>query len=312
MVLNLKGLSSKAVTGAFFKMLEERTASSWMPLVATQFQGTQETEKYTFLTDVPGMQVWNGQRGMTTHKRIEFSVTGTKYQTTTEFDADDFRRDKTSQILARIAELASRAAQLPQTLISALINANSAAYDGTAFFADSGHVNANGDTIDNIVTQAAATGTSPTEAEAATGILAAIAQMLAFKDDAGQPRNEMMQRAVVMTPPFAWGAVVGAIKNLFVAAGQSNTLLATGLSLIPVMNPRLTATDKIYVFRADSDVKPFGFTEWETAAGFGPELASLEEESDWYFQRDSMLYGVKRICTAFFGRFDQACQCTFT
>jgi len=309
---NLKGLSSKAVTGAFFKALDERTAASWLPRLASMFQSEQDTETYNFLTDVPAMTAWIGTRAMTTLKRITFDVKSSKYQSAVEFDADDFLRDRTGQIMARINELATRAASLPQKLISDLINANSVAYDGTAFFADTGHTNLNGDTIDNIVTQVATTGTNPTEAEALTGILSAIAAILGFKDDAGQPRNEFAQRFIVMTPPFAYAAVCGAIKNDFTAAGVSNTLKATGFQLEPIMNGRLTATDKIYVFREDSDVKPFGFQESPTAAGFGTELASLEEESDWYFQRDSMLFGVKRACAAFFGRFDQACQVTFT
>lgn len=304
---SLQGLGSRAIIGAFFKRLEEAQMAAWTSSIASMFTSNQVSETYTMLGDAPRLTEIVSNKLKQGLKRFEFTVTNKKFGAMLEIDSDDFRRDKTSQIMVRINELAVRAAQLPQRIISDLIIANGNAYDGVAFFHDSGHVNENGDTIDNIVTQAAATGTLPTVAEATEGLLLAIQQILSFKDDAGEPRNEFAQKFVVMVPTVLWAPIVGAIRNDFTSNGATNTLRQSGFEITPVMNPRLTAVDKAFVFRADADVKPF---VWQDE--LPTEVRSLEQDSDNYVLTDNLLYAVKRVCNGGYGRFDQACQLTFT
>jgi phage major head subunit gpT-like protein len=303
----LKGLGSRAIIGAFFKRLEEVTAASWIGSIATPFTSNQESETYTFLGDAPTMKEKVSNYTKEGLRRYEFTLKNKRFGAGLEIDEDDWRRDKTSQIMVRVNELAVRAAQLPQKLISDLINANGNAYDGAAFFHDSSHVTASGAVVDNIVTQTAATGTSPTIAEATDGLLAAIQQMLGFKDDAGEPRNEFAQRFVVMCPPVMWAAIVGAIRNDFTSNGATNTLRNSGFQIDPVMNPRLTSTDSVFLFRADSDVKPF---VWQDEVP--TELRPLVEGSDYHTLNDARLYFAKRVCNAGYGRFDQAVKLQFT
>lgn len=303
----LKGLGSRAIIGAFFKRLEEVAAASWINMIATPFTSNQESETYTFLGDAPTMREKVSNYTKEGLHRYEFTLKNKRFGAGLEIDEDDWRRDKTGQILVRVNELAVRAAQLPQKLISDLLNANGNAYDGVAFYHDTGHVTKAGNTIDNIVTQAAATGTTPTIQEATDGLLQAIQTILGFKDDAGEPRNEFAQRFVVMCPVTQWAPILGAIRNDFTGNGASNTLRASGFTIEPVMNPRLTDQASVHVFRADSEIKPF---VWQDEVP--TELRPLTEGSDYHTLNDARLYFAKRVCNAGYGRFDQAVKLTFT
>lgn len=312
MTLNLKGLGSRAIVGAFFKRLEEVTAQSWVARIANQFTSDQESETYKFLSDVPALREWNGTgtgggaRSVEQLVDDELTIRNKKFTGGLDIDEDDFRRDKTGQIEIRINELATRAAQLPQKILSAALNAaaSTAAYDGTNFF---GSHTTRGGTVNNQTTSAAATGTTPTSAEASDALLAMITRLVSFVDDAGEPRNADAKRFVIMAPPVLWAPVCGAISNIFVGSGQSNTLLATKFAMEPIMNARLTATDKIYLFNEDSDAKALAFQDEVMTT-----VAELGVGSDWHTMNDSRRYFVKRVCNGALGRFDQAIEHTFT
>jgi len=293
----LKGLGSRAIKGAFFKRLEERTQASWTSLIGTTFSSDQESETYAFLGDSPTMSEWVGPRTAQQLKDYDYSLKNKKWSNGIPIDEDDFRRDKTGQILMRINELASRAAILPQQLFTQLLTDNNAAYDGVAFFSNS-HVNENGDTIDNLL---AASGATPTNAQMETAILASIEAMLGVLDDAGQPVNEFATNFAVMIPTVLWKQTVGALRNEFTAAAQSNTLVQTGFNITPVMNPRLTNASEFYTFRTDADVQSLFWQE-----EVGTTLAELGPGSDYHTLNDKRVYFGKRIGNAGYGRYQMA------
>lgn len=304
----LKGLGSRAIIGAFIKRLEEIQQAGWTRDLALMIDSNQETETYTFLGDTPAMvEHTGGPRPKKTLKPFEFTVRNKRWSAGLEIDEDDLRRDKTTQILVRVRELAARAAQLPQKVISTLINSNGNAYDGVAFYHASNHVNANGDVIDNAIQVTAATGTTPTTAEMETGVLTAIEKILGWKDDAGEPRNEFAKRFMVMVPVAMWKQLKGVLKNDYISSGVSNTLKATDFEVVPVMNPRLSNSAMLYVHRADGDVKPF---VWQDEVP--PMMEPLAEGSEYQKLNLAHLYQAKRIGNGGYGRFDQSCRVEFT
>jgi len=305
MTLNLKGLGSRAIIGAFFKRLEEAQTAGWTADVATMFNSNQESETYTFLSDSPSLTEWSSNRTAQSMKRFEFSVKNKKFSAGLQIDEDDLRRDKTGQILVRVNELAARAAQLPQRIISDLLIANGNAYDGVAFYATT-HKTESGATVDNIVTQTCTTSGVPTVAEAASGILSSITRIMSFVDDMGEPRNEFARRFAVMVPAALYGSVVGAIRNDFLTSGSSNQLMATGMEIVPYINSRLTSTTVAYVFRTDADVRAF---VWQDEVA--PMMSTLEEGSDFYTLNDARMFFAKRVCNGGYGRFDQTVRLTF-
>lgn len=308
MTSNLKGLSSNAIRGEFFKTLEEAQAAAWSSLVAMMLRSNQEIEPYKWLGDAPVLREKASNNTKTTLKASGLNVTNKRFSAILEIDDDDFRRDKTDQIMTRTRDLAKRAAQLPQQVISRLLIANSNAYDGAAFFHASGHVTPNGDTVNNAISYNATSSSTLTVAEGQDVILQAITQILGFKDDVGEPRNEFAQQFLVMCPVGLWTGLLGAVKNDYTSNGASNTIKGSGFGITVVMNPRLTAADKCFVFRTDSDVKAF---LWQDEVD--PQFDNrTPQNSDEGFKNDVHLYKAQRIGNGAFGRFDQACQVTIT
>lgn len=304
----LKSLGSRAIIGAFNKRLEERTQASWAAQLAMMLDSNQETETIAFLSDTPAMQERRGatpaQEGL---KPYSFTITNKEWTAPLNIKSTDLRRDKTGQIMVRINELAGRAAALPQKVLSTLLNANGNAYDGVAYYHASGHLNANGDTIDNLQTVAAATGVIPTNAEMETAIFTAIEKILGWKDDAGEPRNEFAQAFAVMVPTTLWKQANAALKNDFIAAGTSNSIKAAGFQITPIMNPRLTSQVQIHVFRADSDVKPL---VWQDEVM--PAMEVIGAGSEYEKIHKHQLFMAERTGNGGYGRFDQACRVEFT
>lgn len=307
MTASLKGLGSRAIKGAFQKRLEEVSTASWLPLVAMMQDSDQASESYDWLSDAPVMRKKGSNPVKTTPKRYELTVTNERYQSALEIDIDDWRRDKTGSILKRVNERAARAAQLPMRVLTDLINSNGNAYDGVAFFHASNHVNLNGDVIANAISVAAATGTTPTVAEASDGLLQGIQKIIGFKDDAGEPANEFAQQFLVMCPVELWAPIVGAIGNEFTTNGASNTLKATNFAIKPVLNARLTAVDKLFIFRTDADIKPL---VWQDEVA--PYLEDLNESSEYAKLNSNLLFQAQRVGGGGYGRFNMACQVTFT
>lgn len=300
--------SLRNVEGSYFWSLEETQAASWVPLLSNMFTTDQPYEIYKWLGSAPAMAAWRGERKRSGLGDYELTVVSDKYDSTLAFDVDDMRRDKTGQIVRRVSEMGQKAATLPQRLFTTLLEANGTSYDGSNFFANSHNTG----TVDNNLTYAAATGTQPTSAEMSGAILEAIQAMYGFLDDSGDPCNEFAQQFMVMVPTNYWQPLVAALKDVFTSAGVSNTLQSAtgmGLSVTPVVNPRLSATDKMYTFRTDAPVKCGIWQEEELG---GEAFKTLGVDSDNSFWRDEVAFGAKRIGQAALGRFELGALTTFT
>lgn len=303
----LKGLGSRAIIGAFNKRLEELSQASWVGLLATSFTSNQESESYDFLSDAPAMTEWKGPRTRSTLKNFEFTIKNKKFTSGLDIDEDDFRRDKTGQILIRINDLAARAAQLPMKILTTLMNTNGNAYDGVAMWHATNHVTLSGAIVANAVTQAAATGTLPTNEEAVAGIISAINNLTSFLDDAGEPRNEFATSFAIMCPPVLYPPLIAAVSLLTLAAGAQNPLKATEWKISVIKNARLTNAADCFIFRTDSDVKGLVWQDEVPAI-----MQALVEGSDYHIEHDMRAYFVKRVCNGGYGRFDQSVKLSFT
>jgi hypothetical protein len=69
-----------------------------------------------------------------------------------------------------------------------------------------------------------------------------------------------------------------------------------------VVNPRLTFTDKIAIFRTDGFIKPF-IIQTEVA----PMVKALAEGSDNEFYNNEIQISIEKSGNVGIGRFDQAC-----
>lgn len=309
-------LSSRAIIGMYFARQENSTGMAWIDGCSNLFASDQGSETYKFLGQSPAMREWIAGRQAKGFSSEGITIVNKHYEATIEVAVKDARRDKTGQIKARVEEFYDRAETHWASLLSTLlINGESGVcYDGQYFF-DTDHVEGKSGTQSNDITvdisalPASVHGsvTAPSVEEMQQAILAGIAQMLAFKDNQGEPMNENARRFCVCVPVGLYLTAVAACSTLATMALQQNLNpnLIAGLTIDVQMNARLTWTDKFAIFRTDSPVKAFiRQTEQET------ELKAKAEGSEFEFDNAAWQFGIDAWRGVGYGYWQRACLVT--
>jgi phage major head subunit gpT-like protein len=132
------GLGSRAIIGAFYNELSQNLGQTWIPDVSMQFDSNQESETYKWLGMAPAMREWIGGRNAKGFRENGITIVNKSYESTMEVLVDEIRRDKTGQVMLRVAEQARRANSHWASLLTALIVAGESGvcYDGQYFFDD--------------------------------------------------------------------------------------------------------------------------------------------------------------------------------
>lgn len=307
----MKGLSSRAIIGTFYNRLEVMTSASWIGGISMEFQSDQESETYKWLGMSPAMREWIGGRQAKGLRSDGITITNKLFEATLEIPVDWMRRDKTGQIEVRVDELAGRAVTHWQKLLSDQIAAAESAvcYDGQYFFDTDHSQGSSGSQSNDITVDISAvpavlhgTATLPSPEELRAMVFAGVQQMLGLKDDQGEPMNEMARSFLVMVP-VAWFTVAAAALKNPVVGGDSNTMNSLdGFTFELAVNPRLTWTDKLAVFRKDAATKPFIRQE-----EFGVQVAAVAEGSELEFTERMHHYGISASRNVGLGYWQQAC-----
>ncbi len=307
-----KGLSSRAIIGRFFQRLEVVQAQSWVNQIGMYFSSDQESETYKWLGQSPAMREWIGGRHAKGFRENGITIANKKFEATLTVPVDWLRRDKTGQLQVRIDELVGRTVTHWGSLLSGLILAgeSAACYDGQFYFdtdhseGDSG-AQSNDITVDISAAPASVHGstTAPSPEEVRAMVLAGAQQVLGLKDDTGEPMNEAARNFLVMVPTPYWSAAAAALSNPVLGGGDTNVLTnLDGYGFGLAVNPRLTWTDKIAVFRTDGSAKPFILQEEE-----GVRVSAIAEGSELEFDQDEHRYGVKALRNVGYGYWQHAC-----
>jgi len=312
------GISTKGIIGSFYMKLEAVLGSGWASALSAMFESTQETETYKWLGMTPAIREWIGGRQAKGFRENGLSITNKKWEGTLAVEVDDLRRDKTGQLDVRIGELATRAGQHWEKLLSILIDegASRVCYDGENFFDtdhEEGDSGAQSNLLDagdysqlNVVTPA-----NPTPAEFVDALMVVIQHQYSFLDDQGEPMNGNAKNFLCMVPVNYWAAAVTAVSTNMLAAGGAtvdNVLTkqnAFDVSVVP--NPRLTWDDQFAIFRTDGDVKPLIRQEEE-----GVTMKVQGEGSPEEFHNDRHLYGLKMIGNVGYGYWQYAVHATLS
>jgi phage major head subunit gpT-like protein len=318
MAMQYENITTREVIGMFFERLSQDVGVAWIPAVSMLFQSDQASEKYPWLGMAPMMREWIGGRHAKSIPEEIITIENLHFEATLEFQLDDLRRDKTTQVRTRINELADRANAHWASLLSTLIinghtDASGLAYDGQYFF-DTDHVThlsgsqSNDTTVDISaipVTNHGST-TAPSAGEMSSAIMTTIQNIVGFKDDQGQPMNELARNFTVMTPINLWQSSTAALANRNIDGGDDNTLVAVqadGFNITLAANPRLTATDTFFVFNSDGSTSAL-IRQEET----GVLLKAKGEGSDFEFDTDAHQYGIDTHRNVGYGRWEKACR----
>jgi phage major head subunit gpT-like protein len=307
-------LGSRAIIGQFYQTLAATALPSWVGGTALTVESNQESETYKWLGMTPALREWVGGRNAKGFRANGLTITNKVFESTLKISVDDLRRDKTGQIMARVDELAVRAALHPTRLLSDLIIAgeSTACYDGEYFF-DTDHAEGSSGTQSNKLAYdisdngTGGTATAPTPLTIQRAVISAVSAILGFKDDQGEPMNETAAEFTVMVPTPFVGATVTALTSATLSSTEDNPLARgnIGFKVVPAVNPRLTWTTKLAVFRTDGRVKPFIFQEEE-----GTKVDAVAEGSELEFSLREHHYGVSRICNVGYGYWQHAALVT--
>ncbi len=310
-------LSSRAIRGMYFARLETNAGLPWVSGLSNMFGSDQSSETYAFLGQSPGFREWIGGRQAKGLSSNALTITNKHYESTLEVAVKDARRDKTGQIQVRVQEFADRSVTHWASLLSSLLlnGASNVCYDGSYYFATDHAEGKSGTQSNSISVDISAlpalvhgTATAPSVEEFQQALLACIAQILAFKDDKGEPMNENAKEFIVKVPVSLYLIASAAVSAVTTTALQQNlnANLIAGLKISVVMNPRLSIwTDKFSVHRVDSPIKGMICQEEKST-----ELKVKAEGSEYEFDNDAWQFGLDSWRSVGYGYWQRACLVT--
>jgi phage major head subunit gpT-like protein len=279
------GLLTKGLRSDFFDHFD-RTPNHYKEL-ATRIVSNSDREDYRWLGTVPRIREWEQGRLAQGLRTERYSIENLKYEATIEVDRDEVSDDQTGQIRMRIAELAQRAATHKDFLLAQLLIAGETAgnnsYDGVSFF-HAAHVSGESVNQSNLLTYDAAATDAPTVDEFKEALKLALASMLSYKDDQGEPMLVTASSLVCLVPPTMLFTASEAINATIIG---SSTNVMHGIARVVAL-PWLTDKSKWYLLKTDGVVRPFIFQDREPV-----EFGALAEDSDEGFRREKFLFGVR-------------------
>jgi len=268
------GLSVAGARAEFFGRYDKVAVFPWERFAPT-FKSDKERELHRWLGSLPMVREFGTGRLAKGLRSEAYDVVNQKYEATIEWDRDEIDDDQTQQIRMKIRQLATAAKRHPSRLLADLLaNGGTSgynSYDGVTFF-NTAHVSGDSGNQDNALTATAAAATKTT-AECKTAVTAAIAALLGYKDDQGQPLNEEVGKITVVVPPTMLFPMKEAVGAAFISQ-TSNILSAENIDVLPF--PRLTVgTDFFTCALDDPDMPPFIFQDRSPM-----EFKSFEADGD--------------------------------
>jgi phage major head subunit gpT-like protein len=279
------GLTLAGLKSEFFQRYDAQ--QTFYQDLATRIPSTKDKESYKWLGSIPKMREWGTGRLARGVRTESYDIENLKYEATLEIDRDEIDDDQTGQIRVRVQELAVRSATHKDFLISQLLinGATSGfnSYDGVTFFNDTHASGASGNQ-DNLLAPSAVDPNNPTTAEFSKSLKLAIAAMLGFKDDVGDPMSISASGLIAVVPPSMYMTALEAVSATIVS---STTNILTGAARVLAF-PWLTTATKWYLLKTDGVLRPFIFQDRAPV-----EFTALENQSDEGFRREKFLYGVR-------------------
>lgn len=305
-------ITEKGLMGVFRQEHEMILGKGWMGDIAMRTTSTQETETYRWLGLTPAVREWIGSRKAKGLNDFEIKVTNRIFELTLPISVDDLRRDKINGLRPRISQMAQRAEEHWEKLISALdvdgSLAGSTSYDGQPFYSAT-HVSGKSGVQSNVYEHTVVDPLLPTREEMVDAIIKGIEQMYGQKDDQGEPLNGGASNFLIMVPVNYYGTAVGATTDKLVNAGSSNTLLTQRFSVDVVVNPRfptVTAVQKFKIFRTDTPSAAPYIAQSEVDF----KLSVIGEGSEEMFKNRRWLFGIEAIREAAYGQWSSAIEVT--
>ncbi len=315
----LSTLDSLNIRANFFQALAAAEAGTYWRNLALEVASRRAIEEYKWLGASPAMRQWIGGRQGKRPAVLGMQIQNFPFEASFELDVADLDRDSTGQLQVRINDLATRAAQHPDALITTLITEGETvgvAYDGQNFF-DVDHSVGSSGTMTNDLTAtevpaanvAAGSPFLMTPTECSNIIMQTIGHMMTFKDDVGEPINQNARSFAVMVHPAQAAALLQSVNVDFLVNAVRNPVTSNIFQVLPIVNGRLptAAIGKVYVFRTDGATKPF-IMQFEKL----PDPMVLDRMSEYARDTGHVKVGVDYRGNAGYGQWEQAALVTLS
>lgn len=307
-------LGVRGIIGSFYRKFESVLGGSWAQQIGVLIPSDQETETYKLAGMAPQLSEWRGHRELTDLRVDSFTLTNDDYQAAVGITRADWRRDKTAQLMIRVADLARRAATHWEKLVTTLIenNTSGGAYDDQDFF-DTDHSLGSSGTLDNELVAGTlsalnvSTAAAPTEDEMVDVIVGMISHAYSYKDDRGEPINGDAKDWAFMVSPNLMGSTAAAIRSSLRKSGSTNAVGLQDFNVNLVVNPRLTTTTVCFAFRLDTEMRSFILQDEA-----GPMMEVKGEGSDYAFDNGAYAFGVCATRAAGYGEYLHAVKGTLS
>lgn len=310
-------LTAKGIEGRVLLSIEDRPKNDLVDRITTSIPTDNITETIASLGTVAAMQEWVGEREEKGFGSQSVNVTAKDWELTVPVAKRLLRLDKTGQanIGSITDQVAQRIAAHPTKRLFDILNGTVTAtgYDGETLFSNSHTV---GDqALDNKInadistfpTTVHGTVALPSSGEMVFAIMKGIEAMMAFTDDQGEPVNEDLANFTAIMPLAYMTSAKIAFGSTLLNEQDINPLKTEGVNVTPLASPRVSASDKIYLFASDQAVAAFLKVDLED-----PNINVLGPESEYFKLNNQALIMADRAYNIGIGRFDKAIEITLT
>ncbi len=298
------GLLERGMRNEFGETFE-KVPTHWANL-ATTIKSDADGEKYRWVGAVRQMREWGTGRVATGLNSESYDIQNSKYEITMEIDRDEIDDAQTNMITQRINSMATRAAAHKDRLLANLLmlgaEAESLAFDGKPFFA-ADHESGNSGAQSNILTSNVTTPAKPTAVEIQESFDEALAALLTFNDDQGEPMSLTDRGLYIVVHPALKLRWLEALKAAFVGSTQ-NVRDQVDTNIISF--PWLTDRTEWFLLKTDEAVRPFIFQDRMPI-----EFKLVGPGSEEEFKKDKWYAGVRARYAMAYGRWEFAVQTTF-
>lgn len=233
-------------------------------------------EGYANIGAVPGVREWTGERHFGQLAAGQFTITNKDWEVGVEIEKNDLDDDRIGMYSDIMMDLGEEMAFHPDKARLQLMvdGASTECWDGQYFY-DTDHSWRSSGSQTNKVSQAAATGTSPTVEEFKTAVTTAINQMLALKRDNGEfwvrPTVGRLRDLMIEVPLALRDVAITAYEQQIAAEGSiatSNVVIdRPQVVCSPLLGTAGIGSDAVcYLHWLGGRMKPFIFQKrWDRA-----------------------------------------------
>lgn len=335
----------RGIRGIFGREFMTRQRKAKYPQFCTIVDSDKEEEKYNAISTLPQLTEMKDERVMSGFSDYSYTVKNKVYATGIKVPRTLFEFDQTGQLRTLVQSLGARVANFPDSLVFALMGANSTCYDSSNMFVAThnlgdGNNQTNymlGHMLDSEISAATPTKTIRDNLIACfqNDLRIAKAMLLEINDDRGEPWHDDAEPEglIILCHPRVEFFVRTALEATIVSDTGNLTLKSVGKVLTTNRQAPFVANDDSifhygtwYLMKVDTPIQPMLFQRFGPKTDFPDMIPEADQEmlkalsavevqtimragsdiAEVTFFNDEYLFGARTIYSAGYGMWQNA------